>query len=90
MSRRALFFSVASSLVVAFLVGAGFAVYDWRLNPGGIFRGPEGTNWQFMYETTVSWLVPTFLSLLPVTIGIAWLIGRFSKRGSAAQTDEEQ
>ena len=90
MSRRAVFAAIASSLVVAFFVGAGFAFYDWRLNPGGIFRGPDGTNWRFMYETTISWLAPTFLSLLPVSFGIAWLIGRFRRRGPQARPEQEQ
>ena len=90
MSRRAVVTAIVSSLLVAFLVGAGYAFYDWRLNPGGIFRGPDGTNWRFVYETTVSWLVPTFLWLLPVFLGIAWLIGRLRKPVAETRADNEQ
>ena len=79
MSRRALLNAVVVSSTIAILVGAGFAAYDWWLNPGGIFRGPDGTNWRFMYETAVSWFVPVLITVLPVAVAVAWLIGRFKK-----------
>ena len=90
MSRRALLIAVAFSLVFAAAVGGGFAAYDWRLNPGGIFRGPDGTNWRFMYETAISWFVPMLLSTLPVSVGIAFLVSWFRKRRSAAQPEDER
>ncbi|MDJ0918720.1 MAG: hypothetical protein QNJ05_13215 [Woeseiaceae bacterium] len=79
MSRRALLAAVVCSSMIAILVSLGFAAYDWRLNPGGIFHGPDGTNWRFVYETAVSWFVPVLVAVLPVAVAVAWLIGRFNK-----------
>lgn len=35
-------------------------VWEWLENPGGIFHDENGTNWEFVRETGISWLVPTF------------------------------
>lgn len=45
----------------AVLITLVFTAWDWSSNPGGIFRDQAGTNWQFVYETAISWFVPTFL-----------------------------
>ena len=90
MSRRALIIALVFSLVFAAAVGGWFAAYDWRLNPGGIFRGPDGTNWQFMYETAISWFVPVLLTMLPVSVAIAWITSWFRKRRSTRQSEEER
>ena len=53
----ALGFGVATGLVVAITM----TWMDWRLNPGGIFRHQEGTNWPIVLETALSWFVPILL-----------------------------
>ncbi len=35
-------------------------VWEWIENPGGIFRGSQGTNWNFIADTALSWITPTF------------------------------
>jgi hypothetical protein len=47
--------------LVSLLVTAIVTAWDWIENPGGIFRDATGTNWQFIYDTAISWLFPTFL-----------------------------
>lgn len=47
--------------VVGTLTAALFAIRDWIENPGGIFRGPDGTSWSIVLETGLSWFIPTFL-----------------------------
>ena len=55
--------------------GATATVMTWfemRLNPSGIFHGPAGTNWSFVWETWISWFLPTFglvaVLMLPLVI----------------------
>lgn len=44
-------------------VGLAIAIFmtflDWRTNPGGLFHDAAGTNWNVVWETAVSWFVPT-------------------------------
>lgn len=64
--------------LVAFLVAAVMTFIDWRLNPGGIFRGPAGTDWQIVWDTWISW----FLPVLPAAALLALVIlGVVSRRG---------
>ena len=64
-------------LGLAVLVAAGIAgtasFLDWRLNPGGVFRNPEGTSWPVVWETWVSWFVPAVLLIAALLIpSLAW------------------
>lgn len=82
--------SLLFGAAVAFTVTAVICVWEWIENPGEIFRGDNGTNWGFVFDTAISWLVPTFfyavvvallLQLVLKSFGIA---GRkFSRRKSA-------
>lgn len=72
MNRRDVLIALVSSVTLGLVIGAGFAVYDWNLNPGGIFRGPDGTNWQFMFDTAFSWFKPIVLTTFPPLLVIAW------------------
>ena len=51
-------------------------VVIWELieNPGGIFRSEFGTNWQFVYETAISWFVPTlvYVAVIVSVSQLAW------------------
>lgn len=64
--------------LVAFLIAAVMTFIDWRLNPGGIFRGPAGADWQIVWDTWISWFLPVF----PVAALLALVIlGVVSRRG---------
>ena len=56
-------------------------VVVWELieNPGGIFRNEHGTNWQFVFDTAISWFVPT-LVYAAVIVSIAQLLWHFVKK----------
>ena len=64
-----LFIKLGKSIKFALLTGALWSVlvtlvvtvWEWIENPGGIFHGTEGTNWNFVLETAISWLVPTLI-----------------------------
>ncbi len=47
---------------------------DWRQNLSGIFQGSAGTNWDVVFETFFSWLWPTFLVAVPVSILVFVLV----------------
>lgn len=60
---------------VAFSVTLIICVWEWVENPGGIFRGDDGTNWSFVFDTAISWLIPTFF----YAVAFAWLVQLFVK-----------
>ena len=54
-------FGPVTGLVCAALSAILFTTIDWARNYAGIFRDSSGTNWSFVYETAVSWFVPTLI-----------------------------
>ena len=54
-------FALMTGTLISALVTLVITVWEWIENPGGIFHGTEGTNWNFVLETAISWLVPTFI-----------------------------
>lgn len=74
--------------VLRFGLTVGFAIATlttiiitlWELieNPGGIFRSPDGINWQFVFETATSWFIPTFVSITGIAaLGhLIWILVR--------------
>lgn len=52
---------ILASAAVALLAASVMSLVDWRLNPGGLFYGGEGTHWSVVWETWVSWFLPVFL-----------------------------
>ena len=59
---------------MAVIVTIIIVIWEWVENPGGIFRDASGTNWGFIFETAISWLMPTFgyVTLIAVLIHLAW------------------
>ena len=47
---------------------------DWRLNPGGIFRDQQGTQWAIVWETLVSWFVPAIPAAVILSVAILFLV----------------
>ena len=70
-------FALLASGALAILVALYFASYSWLENPGGIFRGEDGTNWPFVWDTWISWFLPTLVGLMPPAflahIGWQWI-----------------
>ena len=66
----ALIFSVAGAI----LISAGVTLWEWLENPSGIFHDDTTTHWQIVYETAVSWLVPSaaYLFLVAVMAQLIW------------------
>lgn len=53
-------FGLLCGAALALAITLIITVWEWSENPGGIFRGPDGTNWGFVYDPAVSWLLPSF------------------------------
>lgn len=54
-------FGLAMGGAVSITVTLVICLWEWIENPGGIFHNSDGTNWQFVFDTAASWMVPTFL-----------------------------
>lgn len=54
-------FALLAGSLVSVSIALVVTLWEWLENPGGIFRGPEGTRWSFVLETAWSWLLPTLL-----------------------------
>ncbi len=65
MFKKFWLFGPIMGILFASLSALIFTVWDWLENPGGIFRDSTGTNWNFVYDTAISWFLPT---LIDVTI----------------------
>ena len=66
-------YGLVAGASVALSIAAVITVWEWLENPGGIFHGPEGTNWRFVAETAVSWLLPVFALTSVVAIACHFL-----------------
>lgn len=69
---------IAAGAAISSAVTAIVVVWEWLENPGGIFRGESGTNWGFVFDTAISWFVPTFIYAALVASGLhlAWSLVR--------------
>lgn len=84
-------FGPTTGLVSAVLAAMVFTILDLVRNYGEVFRDSSGTNWLFVYDTAVSWLLPTFLyvtivaSLAHLAVSLLLFIHRkyFSKNSDA-------
>lgn len=45
-------------VVLGLVVASAMTILDWRLNPGGIFHNEQGTDWDVVTATAVSWFAP--------------------------------
>lgn len=63
-------FGLAFGLFVASIVTLVITVWEWVENPGGIFYDGNSTQWSMLYDTAISWFVPTLLyAAIAATIG---------------------
>lgn len=93
LKSKLLFSSLSFGAAVALIVTVVICVREWIENPGGIFRGDDGTNWSFVFDTATSWLVPTFFYavvfalLAQLFLRGFGLAGRKTPRSKSAQRE---
>ena len=76
-------FGIAAGAVVSLTVTLIIVVWEWLENPGGIFRDENGTNWNFILDTAISWFVPTFIlvGIIASAAHLLWSLIRNRGRG---------
>jgi hypothetical protein len=67
-------FGIVAGASTSAVVSLVIVTWEWLENPGGIFHNADGTNWKFVVETAVSWLVPTFIyvAVLAAILHLGW------------------
>ena len=76
-------FGLTIGAISASIVTIIITVWEWIENPSGIFHDQNGTNWSFVYDTAISWFVPTFIqvSIISAIMHILFsLVKRFWNR----------
>ena len=65
-------FGLTIGFLSAFVITLVITIWEWLENPSGIFHNEDGTNWSFVYDTAISWFVPTFIqiSIISATLHI--------------------
>jgi hypothetical protein len=80
----------AIGAVVSIAVTVIMVIWEWIENPGGIFRDASGSNWGFLYDTAISWLVPTFgyVTAIAVSVHVVWFgVGCYRRRKIKLRSD---
>ncbi|MEM6514373.1 MAG: hypothetical protein AAF660_15285, partial [Pseudomonadota bacterium] len=70
-------FALLASGFVAVALATLMSAWNWIDNPSGIFQNDSGTNWSFLFDTFISWFLPTLIGLMPPAflghIGWQWI-----------------
>ena len=74
MNTRIWLSGVALGLVASAVLAMVMAYADWRLNPGGIFHSEAGTNWRFVWDTAISWFVPSIPAAILLSVAVIFLV----------------
>ncbi|MEQ8859701.1 MAG: hypothetical protein RIC56_13735 [Pseudomonadales bacterium] len=84
-ARRALWpIGIVSGVSIAGVVTLIVTVWEWLENPSGIFHDADGTRWSFVFDTALSWFVPTFLwagGIAALAYAVAALLRRRRRSG---------
>ena len=72
-------FGLTIGAISASIITIIITVWEWIENPSGIFHNQNGSNWSFVYDTAISWFVPTFINISIIS-AVAHLIFSLIKR----------
>ena len=67
--------------LLAVVVAAAVTLYDWWLNPGGVFHDASGTSWPAVRETFISWFLPLLPLGWAIAAGVHLLVRRRARGG---------
>jgi allophanate hydrolase subunit 1 len=64
------------SLAGAILIAAGVTAWEWLENPSGIYHDATTTQWQIVYDTAISWFMPTsaYLFIFALLSQLIWRV----------------
>jgi len=71
---KAWWLGLAVGAIVSSSVTVIVVIWEWLENPGGIFHSGAGTNWRFIFDTAMSWFIPTFVyaTIIASVLHLAW------------------
>lgn len=78
-AKKIVIFSLAAGTITAFIITSIITVWEWIENPSGIFHGKNGTNWSFVYDTAISWFIPTFINVTLISAAVYLIIFLLNK-----------
>ena len=67
---------ITISVLAGTIAASAITFLDWRLNPGGIFRDTQGTDWTVVAETALSWYWPVTVLVFLVGVATVFLFAR--------------
>ena len=71
------YIGAVAGIFAGLLVSVPMTIMDWRLNPSGLFRNEQGTDWNIVLETALSWFWPVALPVLVATVIVhSWTMFR--------------
>ncbi len=77
MSQKHWVYAILLGATVGLVVASVMSFLAWRLNPSDIFHSDLGTNWQFVWDTWISWFIPVFAAGSAVSVpALIWLSKR--------------
>lgn len=83
MRAQSWLFGAIVGLLESLIAAVPTTLADWRLNPSGIFRNDQGTDWIIVAETALSWYWPVALVALVATVIVHFWIFRDRQKLSA-------
>lgn len=69
----------AIAIGAGLLVASAMTYRDWWLNPGSVFRGPDGTSWEPVRDTFLSWAWPITLAVGVIGAAVLYLFLRLRR-----------
>jgi len=90
-AKRFWSFGIGIGTSVSLAVTVFVTSWEWIANPGGIFRDANGTNWQFVYDTAISWLIPTFLytAVAASIVHLSFSSSRAARQARSTKTNKD-
>ncbi len=85
LTKNFFLFGLSIGLALGFLLAVLFSGIEWWNNYSGLFRDASGTNWEMVYETALSWFLPTLLFVAPLAAGGHLLFGFVKKRKNPSE-----
>ena len=83
-------FGLTLGIISAFTITFIFTLWEWLENPSGIFHDQNGTNWNFVYDTAISWFIPTFVSVTVIGAVIHFVIKWFHNYRSQHNNENQK
>ena len=67
-------FGLLTGTLVSVLTTLIATAWEWLESPAGIYHGPDGTNWGFVLDTAISWLIPTLVAATLIALAVHLLV----------------